>query len=91
MKLVLKAACTLAFLSGAAHAHDVWVIAPTQQPADRVLEADLGYSHVYPLPEAIAADRVQIFKPMEIIDSQTVQRPWCCAAAKITNTPHAIR
>ena len=70
MKLALKAACTLAFLSGAAHAHDVWVIAPTQQPADRVLEADLGYSHVYPLPEAIAADRVQIFKPMEIIDSQ---------------------
>ena len=58
MKLALKAACTLAFLSGAAHAHDVWVIAPTQQPADRVLEADLGYSHVYPLPEAIAADRV---------------------------------
>ena len=70
MKLVLKAACTLAFLSGAAHAHDVWVIAPTQQPADRVVEADLGYSHVYPLPEAIPADRVQIFKPMEIIDSQ---------------------
>ena len=70
MKLVLKAACTLALLSGAAHAHDVWVIAPAQQPADRVLEADLGYSHVYPLPEAIAADRVQIFKPMEIIDSQ---------------------
>ena len=91
MKLVLKAACTLAFLSGAAHAHDVWVIAPAQQPADRVVEADLGYSHVYPLPEAIPADRVQIFKPMEIIDSQNRANLWRAPPLSLRRIPSSTK
>lgn len=35
-------------LGAVAQAHDVWVAAPTHQPAGQILHADLGYSHDFP-------------------------------------------
>lgn len=69
MKQHIYAACTLAILSAMANAHDVWVISPTHLDANQTLQADLGYSHNYPFPEKIAANRLHIFKPMEVVSA----------------------
>ena len=56
-------------LGAVAQAHDVWVAAPTHQPAGQILHADLGYSHDFPNVEKIADDRVHIFKPLQLTGS----------------------
>lgn len=56
-------------LGAVAQAHDVWVAAPTHQPAGKILHADLGYSHDFPNVEKIADDRVHIFKPLQLTGS----------------------
>lgn len=56
----------LVAVSSLASAHELWVSAPDKIAADEVLKADLGYSDYFPTLEAIAGDRVQIFKPLAI-------------------------
>lgn len=51
----------------AAYAHDVWVATPNQVSSKEGFKATLSYSHNYPQAEPIAADRVHIFKPLEIV------------------------
>lgn len=45
-----------------AQAHELWVIA--KQPQDGLCKAEIGYSHDFPNPEPIAADRLHIFDPL---------------------------
>lgn len=61
---------TLLSLASIAQAHDLWVTAPTEIGINNVLKADLSYSHHYPHAMTIDADRIHIFKPLTIIDSQ---------------------
>ncbi|MDO4997983.1 MAG: DUF4198 domain-containing protein [Neisseria sp.] len=66
MKKLLLTSLILA--ASQVYAHDVWVITPTHAPAGEALAAELGYSHIYPLPEKIAENRLHIFKdPMSIV------------------------
>jgi uncharacterized GH25 family protein len=52
-----------------AKAHDIWAMA--ENPAvNKPLVAILGYGHDFPKGEEIAADRVSIFNPLEVVDSQ---------------------
>lgn len=48
-----------------AFAHEMWVNA--DEPKDGVLNAVLGYGHTFPEPEAIAEDRLHIFKPLTLV------------------------
>ena len=73
MKLLSKAFClaVIMVLSGvsAAMAHEIWAIAenPTEgQP----LVAILGYGHEFPHGEEIAAERLSIFYPLQVVDSK---------------------
>jgi uncharacterized GH25 family protein len=60
------------FLSAvpAAQAHELWVNASGFK--DGLLKADLGYGHDFPGPEPIAAERLHIFKPLELFTPEKV-------------------
>lgn len=49
--------------------HDLWVNA-SQDTANGLVKGELGYGHNFPDPEAIAADRLHIFKPMRLVTSE---------------------
>ena len=49
-----------------AQAHELWVNVPAKAAADEVLKAEMGYGHEFPAAEPIAADRLHIFKPLQI-------------------------
>ena len=65
MKKTLLAA--LVAVASLAQAHELWVNAPAKIAADEVLKADLAYGHDYPAAEPIEADRLHIFKPLQLI------------------------
>ena len=65
MKKTLLAA--LVAVASLAQAHELWVNAPAKIAADEVLKADLAYGHDYPTAEPIEADRLHIFKPLQLI------------------------
>ena len=65
MKKTLLAA--LVAVASLAQAHELWVNAPAKIAADTVLKADLAYGHDYPAAEPIEADRLHIFKPLQLI------------------------
>lgn len=49
-----------------ARAHDFWINA-VQDSADAPVQAQIGYGHEFPAAEAIAADRLHIFKPLRLV------------------------
>ncbi len=51
-----------------AFAHDFWVNA-SHDAATQQLSAQIGYGHDFPAAEAIAADRLHIFKPLRLLSS----------------------
>ena len=59
----------LVAVSSLASAHELWVNAPDKIAVDDVLKAELAYGHDYPAAEPIDADRLHIFKPLQLIDS----------------------
>lgn len=58
---------SLLAVASLAQAHELWVNAPAKIAADEVLKADLAYGHDYPAAEPIEADRLHIFKPLQLI------------------------
>ncbi len=52
-----------------AFAHDFWVNA-SYEVATQQVTAQIGYGHGFPAPEAIAADRLHIFKPLRLLSSE---------------------
>lgn len=68
--LALAAFATAAFCASA-QAHEMWTCGAYK---DGVLKADLGYGHVFGVPEVIVPDRVHIFEPLKIVtpDGTTV-------------------
>ena len=58
----------LVAVSSLASAHELWVNAPDKIAVDDVLKAELAYGHDYPAAEPIDADRLHIFKPLQLID-----------------------
>ena len=58
---------SLLAVASLAQAHEHWVNAPAKIAADEVLKADLAYGHDYPAAEPIEADRLHIFKPLQLI------------------------
>jgi uncharacterized GH25 family protein len=66
---------TLAFIAAPqASAHEIW--ANAQNPAaGQPLVAILGYGHDFPNGEEIAAERVPIFYPMEVLNSKGEKLP----------------
>ncbi len=51
-----------------ASAHDFWVNAT--QEASGPVKAQIGYGHDFPAAEAIAADRLHIFKPLRLVTAE---------------------
>ncbi|NLZ17156.1 MAG: DUF4198 domain-containing protein [Desulfobulbaceae bacterium] len=65
----LASSLILSFTLGlplSAFAHDFWVNAEHDAATGQV-KAQIGYGHDFPAPEAIAADRVHIFKPLRMV------------------------
>lgn len=65
---LVSAVVLVSFLFSAipgAYAHEFWVNA--SEPRDGLFRADIGYSHAFPIPEPIAADRIHIFEPLELV------------------------
>lgn len=60
--LVASLLCTASL----AQAHDLWVTAPATLSPSETLKADLSYSHDFPYPDEIPADRLHIFEPLHI-------------------------
>lgn len=60
--LVASLLCTATL----AQAHDLWVTAPATLSPSETLKADLSYSHDFPYPDEIPADRLHIFEPLHI-------------------------
>ena len=60
--LVASLLCTASL----AQAHDLWVTAPATLSPSEMLKADLSYSHDFPYPDEIPADRLHIFEPLHI-------------------------
>ena len=58
---------SLLAVASLAQAHELWVNVPAKAAADEVLKAEMGYGHEFPAAEPIAADRLHIFKPLQII------------------------
>jgi uncharacterized GH25 family protein len=66
--VVLSGFCLIFFclsMIPAVYAHELWVNAA--EPKDGLFRADIGYGHTFPEPEPIAADRVHIFTPLQLI------------------------
>ena len=61
---VVLASFLLTAIPGA-YAHDFWVIA--SEPENGIFRADIGYSHDFPNAEPIAADRIHIFEPLQLV------------------------
>ena len=57
---------SLLAVASLAQAHELWVNVPAKAAADEVLKAEMGYGHEFPAAEPIAADRLHIFKPLQI-------------------------
>ena len=49
----------------AVYAHELWINA--EAPKNGLFRADIGYGHAFPKPEPIAADRVHIFEPLQLV------------------------
>jgi uncharacterized GH25 family protein len=65
---VMIGICLLAFclsMITSVYAHEFWINAP--EPKNGLVRADIGYGHAFPKPEPIAADRIHIFKPLQLI------------------------
>ena len=60
--LVASLLCTASL----AQAPDLWVTAPATLSPSETLKADLSYSHDFPYPDEIPADRLHIFEPLHI-------------------------
>ena len=60
--LVASLLCTASL----AQAHDLWVTAPATLSPSETLKGDLSYSHDFPYPDEIPADRLHIFEPLHI-------------------------
>ena len=60
--LVASLLCTASL----AQAHDLWVTAPATLSPSETLKADLSYSHDFPYPDEIPADRLHIFELLHI-------------------------
>jgi uncharacterized GH25 family protein len=73
MKKLLNLLCLVAVLSflsaSAALAHEIWATAENPT-AGQPLVAVLGYGHSFPAGEEIPAERLSIFYPLEVVDSQ---------------------
>ncbi len=67
--LAAAALCLLIAAPGA-QAHDFWV--NPKAPSGNVVEAELGYGHDFPNPEAIAEDRTGLFEPLTLVTSEGV-------------------
>jgi uncharacterized GH25 family protein len=52
------------------YAHELWINAA--EPENGLFRADIGYGHAFPKPEPIAADRVHIFEPLQLITPEGV-------------------
>lgn len=67
----------LTAMSSGAWAHDLWVAAPDNVPANQILRADLAYGDNFPAGGTIEEKRVSIFKPLTLVNdakqSQTLK------------------
>ena len=65
--LIAVGVATMLLLSAApgAVAHELWVNAIGQQ--GEIFRADIGYGHDFPKAEPIAADRVHILRPLQLV------------------------
>lgn len=54
----------------AVSAHEMWINAA--EPKNGLFRADIGYGHAFPKPEPIAAERVHIFEPLQLITPEGV-------------------
>lgn len=68
--LVASLLCTASL----AQAHDLWVTAPATLSPSETLKADLSYSHDFPYPDEIPADRLHIFEPLHITSSDGTKK-----------------
>ncbi|MDO4643001.1 MAG: DUF4198 domain-containing protein [Cardiobacteriaceae bacterium] len=66
----MKKSLLVAIIAAAsiANAHELWVTAPEKIAADEILKSELGYGHDFPAPEPIPAERLSIFKPLQLVD-----------------------
>lgn len=63
--LAVFVVCLLFSAIPGAYAHNFWVVA--YEPGNGLFRADIGYGHAFPTPEPIVADRVHIFKPLQLV------------------------
>lgn len=83
--LVASLLCTASL----AQAHDLWVTAPATLSPSETLKADLSYSHDFPYPDEIPADRLHIFEPLHITSPDGTKRTWSSRARTISMYPKA--
>jgi uncharacterized GH25 family protein len=57
-------------MSPSVYAHELWINAAA--PKDGLFRADIGYGHTFPKPEPIAADRIHIFEPLQLVTPEGV-------------------
>jgi uncharacterized GH25 family protein len=87
---ILCLAAAMAFsASGAAFAHEIWAIAENPEPGKNLV-AVLGYGHAFPHGEEIAAERLPIFYPLEVVDSSGAKpalKPGDVTCKSVTEKP----
>lgn len=69
MRKILTSLIAIGALSGA-FAHDFWVTGSNNEK----FEADIGYGHHFPKPEAIAEKRLNLFDPLYIVDKNGAKK-----------------
>jgi uncharacterized GH25 family protein len=67
--VLMAAVVMLVAFCAVAVAHEMWA---TSEYKAGVLNANLGYGHVFPMAEPIAADRTHIFEPLKLITPEGV-------------------